>query len=143
MNTTLEQFEQLNRDGKIIAWNETKKELDAIKEREMIMRKTIIESAAPEFDPEAVGTQNVDLGNGWGLKAVIKHTYTLDKDNDKVEGFLDGLEEWQADRLVKWSPRLMKSEYDQLDNTAREAMNEILTIKLASPTLTLVPPKNV
>lgn len=134
-------FADMTRDNQIMAWQAKKKELDAAKAEEMAMRKHIVESNSHGFDTETIGTQNVDLGNGWTLKAVVKQSFTLDTDNDKVEAALDRLEDWQADRLVKWSPRMMKKEYDDLDAADRDAFNEVVTISTASPTLTLVAPK--
>lgn len=134
-------FTELSRDDQIMTWQGVQKQLEALKEQEMTMRKHIVESNSHGFDASKIGTQTTDLGNGWKLKAVVKNTYTLDPDNDKVEAALDALEDWQADRLVKWSPRMMKTEYDQLSDAQREAFNEVVTIKLAAPTLTLVAPK--
>lgn len=129
---------EMTRDEAIMSWNEAKAALDAAKAREMELRKHIV---AAQFDTSKVGTQNVELGNGWVLKAVVKETYTLSSDTDKVDAVLDGFEDWQADRLVKWSPRLMKKEYDELDAEDRAKLEPILTIKAASPTLELVAPK--
>lgn len=133
-------FEQMTRDQQILAWDAAKKELDALKEREMFMRKHIVNSVEG-VDTSVVGTQNVDLGNGWKLKAVIKESYKLDTDADKVEDALDALEDWQADRLVKWTPTMSVSEYKKLDPEAKAAIDAVLTVSMASPTLSLVPPK--
>ena len=140
---TAAEFEGMTRDAQLLTWDATQKQLTALKAREMEMRKYIVESNSQGIDADIIGTQNVDLGNGWKLKAVIKDTYTLDKDNDKVEAALDRLDDWQADRLVKWSPRMMKKEYDELTEAQRAAFNDVVTIKRAAPTLTLVPPKEV
>lgn len=134
-------FAELSRNNQIIAWQAKKKELDAAKAQEMEMRKHIVDTNSHGFDSTEVGTQNVELGNGWILKAVVRKTYTLDTSNDKVEAALDKLEDWQADRLVLWSPRMMKKEYDALDPAARLAFDSVVTIGMASPTLTLVAPK--
>lgn len=129
--------DQMTRDEAIMAWDAVKKELDRAKAREMELRKHIV---AGQFDLERIGTQNVELGNGWKLKAVIKENYTLSSDVDAVENMLDGLEDWQADRLVKWSPRLMVKEYKELDAEDRAKVDAVLTISAASPTLELVAP---
>ena len=138
---TAAEFEGMTRDAQLLTWDATQKQLTALKAREMEMRKYIVESNSQGIDADIIGTQNVDLGNGWKLKAVIKDTYTLDKDNDKVEAALDKLDDWQADRLVKWSARMVKKEYDELTEAQRAAFNDVVTIKRAAPTLTLVPPK--
>lgn len=141
MSMMQEQFAALTRDQQIIQWNEVKKTLDQVKETEMMMRKHIVESNSHGFDPEQIGTQNVELGNGWILKAVVKQSYKLDPDTDKVDAALDKLEDWQAERLVKWTASMSVSEYKKLDQAGLDAINPVLTISLASPTLTLVPPK--
>lgn len=134
-------FEDLDRDTQIMQWNETKKQLDMLKDHEMKMRKHIVESNSHGFDAEQIGTQNVDLGNGWTLKAVVKQSYKLDTDTDKVDAMLDKLPDWQADRLVKWSASMSVSEYKKLEDADRAVVDEVLTISIASPTLTLVAPK--
>ena len=135
---TQKPFDEMTRDEKIMAWNEAKRTLDAAKAAEMEMRKSIV---AAEFDTSKVGTQNVELGNGWKLKAVVKESYKLDSDVEKVEDMLDGLEDWQAERLVKWSPTLSVSEYKKLDDEDRAKVDKVLTIAPSSPTLELVAPK--
>ena len=134
-------FENMNRDAQILTWDATQKQLTQLKAQEMEMRKIIIEGGGQGIDAAQIGTQNVDLGNGYKLKAVIKETFTLDTDADKVNDVLDTFEDWQAERLVKWSARLMKKEYDELSQEQRSKLDGILTIKKAAPALTLVAPK--
>lgn len=131
-------FDAMTRDEKIMAWNEAKKTLDVAKAAEMEMRKAIV---GAEFDVSRIGTQNVELGNGWKLKAVVKESYKLDSDADKVEDMLDKLEDWQADRLVKWTPTLSVSEYKKLDAEDKAKVDAVLTVSPSSPTLELVAPK--
>lgn len=130
--------EQMTRDEAIMAWNAAKDALDVAKAREVELRKHIV---GAQFDVNKVGTQNVELGNGYKLRAVVKENYTLSSDVEAVEDVLDTLEEWQAERLVKWSPRLMVSEYKQLDPADRAKIDKVLTIAPAAPTLELVAPK--
>lgn len=131
-------FEDMSRDEQILAWQEAKKQLDALKESEMAMRKHIV---ASQFDADKIGAQNVELGKGWKLKAVTKVRYNVDRDTDKVDNVLDQLEDWQADRLVKWKPELSVSEYKKLDDEDRAKVDAIVTIVPSSPELSLVPPK--
>lgn len=138
MNTAQKPLEEMTRDERIMAWNDAKKALDRAKDAEMKLRKSIVDG---EFDVSTVGTQNIELGNGWKLKAVVKESYKLSTDNDKVDAVLDTLEDWQADRLVKWSGRLMKSEYDKLDEADKGKVNAVLTIAPSAPTLELIAPK--
>lgn len=140
-NNALKPFAEMTRDEQLLAWDTTKKQLDALKEQEMAMRKHIVEANQQGIDPDQVGTQNVELGNGWKLKAVISDAYVLDTDNDKVDAVLDQLEDWQADRLVKWTGSLSKREYDALDPEDRAKVDTVVTIKRKAPTLSLVAPK--
>lgn len=140
---TIEQFTALDREAQILTWNGIKQELAKAKEREMQMRKHIVESNSQGIDASKLGTQNVELGNGWKLKAVIKDTYKLDTDMDKIDAALDKLENWQAERLVNFTATLLKGEYDKLSDEQRAAFNTVVTISRASPTLTLVPPKGM
>lgn len=134
-------FAEMTRDEQLMTWYATKKQLDALKEAEMTMRKHIVEGAQSGVDPERVGTQNIELGNGWKLKAVVSDAYVLDTDIDKVDAVLDQLEDWQADRLVKWTGSLSKREYDQLDAEDKAKVDTVLTIKRKAPTLSIVAPK--
>lgn len=131
-------FEDMTRDEQLLAWKDAKRTLDAAKEAEMTMRKAIVEA---HFDATKVGTQNIELGQGWKVKAVVKQNYKLDSDAEKVEDVLDTLEDWQAERLVKWSPTLSVSEYKKLSDEDRAAIDKVLTIDFASPTLELIAPK--
>lgn len=138
---TVAEFQAMTRDAQILTWDAMKAQLDQFKALEVEMRKHIVDTNSHGFDAETIGTQNVDLGNGWTLKAVIKQNYRLDTDADKVEAALDKLPDWQADRLVKWTPAMSKREYDELDADGKAAIDEVLTISTSSPTLSLVAPK--
>ncbi|AJD83135.1 hypothetical protein [Paracoccus phage vB_PmaS-R3] len=129
---------EMTRDEAIMSWNEAKATLDAAKAREMELRKHIVGS---QFDVTKVGTQNIELGNGWKLKAVVKESYNLSSDTDKVDAVLDTFEDWQAERLVKWSARLSVKEYKELDDEDKAKLDGILTISASSPTLELIAPK--
>lgn len=137
-NQPAKAFADMTRDEKIMAWEAARKTLEAAKSAEMEMRKAIV---AEVFDAEQPGTQNAELGNGWKLKAVVKVNYNVDKDADKVDAVLDKLEDWQADRLIKWSPTLSVTEYKNLSDADRAVVDTIVTTSFASPTLELVPPK--
>lgn len=130
-----------NRDEIIMRWQEAKNGLDAAKALEADLRKQVIEmNFNPDVDAE--GTKNIDLGNDYKLKAVFKQTRTLDQ--KKISGVLDriGAKDPEiACRLVKWKASLVKSEYDHLPPDIKRQVDNILTVKPGSPTLTLVEPK--
>jgi hypothetical protein len=99
---------------------------------------------------------NLDLGNGYTLKAGIKYNYNL-ADNDTVEAGLNKISSignqgtFIADRLVSWKPNFLLSEYrvlqeekDKGDKTAIEILNVVnsfLTISEAAPSLEIKAPK--
>ncbi len=72
----------------------------------------------------------------------------------QVNGVIDAIEALEigggsllANRLIKWKPELVASEYEklnpefELDIKAKALIDSILTIKPASPQLTLEEPK--
>jgi hypothetical protein len=102
------------------------------------------------------GTNTVELGNGYELKAGIKYNYKLDE-NPKVEAGLDAIEKignqgkFIADRLVSWTPNFQLTEYRKLQEEAKEGSKDaqeilkiassFLTITDAAPTLEIKAPK--
>lgn len=113
------------------------------------------------------GTQRYNSPEGFGsIKLVHGWNFTLgDKDaldseglplaiRDQVEAMLTAIEELGergrliADRVVKWKPELVVSEYELLaasedgtDVDAKVIIDELLTVKPASPQLSFEPPK--
>jgi len=141
--------ETAQRDAKIMQWQEAVKNLAAAKEAEAALRNEVL-SGAFDFDPEALreGTENVELGNGYKLKAVFKISRNLQGGNEAVEKALQKIEktgaegEFIAERLVKWKPELSVSEYKKLPDKFRKLIDEVLTSKEAMPSLELVVPKS-
>jgi len=141
--------ETAQRDAKIMQWQEAVKNLAAAKEAEAALRNEVL-SGAFDFDPEALreGTENVELGNGYKLKAVFKISRNLQGGNEAVEKALQKIEktgaegEFIAERLVKWKPELSVSEYKKLPDKFRKLIDEVLTSKEAMPSLKLVVPKS-
>lgn len=138
------------RDELLQQWIEKKKTLESAKAEEMELRKQIVSFVA---DPDKIeGTENIELGNGYKLKAVKKVTYNfnvpegVDK-RDFVDDVLDKLEKvgpegkFLADRLVKWNPELSVSEYKELPENFKKIVDEVIVTKEGSPTLELVEPK--
>lgn len=136
----------MNRDQLILEWDKAKKELNRLKELEMNLRNQII---ATDFaNHKAEGTENVDLGGGYKLKAVFKTTYSF-TDKELVDAALTKIEklgaegEYIAERLVKFKPELSVSEYKKLDTAYKAIIDEILVTKPATPSLELVIPKDI
>jgi hypothetical protein len=130
----IEQFKAMSADAQVSEWNRAKAEMKRLCDMESEMRKHII---AEMFDATAIGTQTIEHPSGAKLKAVVKMSYTLSSDTDAVDSVLDGFEDWQAARLVKWKATLSKTEYDRLSPDEQKRLEPILTIKPAAPTLEL------
>lgn len=138
-----------NRDAKILQWQEAVKALAAAKDAEAALRKEVL-SDCFAFDPDALreGTENVELGNGYKLKAVFKISRNLNNEGDAVDKVLSKIEktgpegQFVAERLVKWKPELSVSEYKKLPEKFRKMIDEIVTSKEATPSVELVEPKS-
>lgn len=136
------------RDALLIQWQEAKKTLDAAKEIEMQLRKRVV-TEVYNFDENELreGTENVELGNGFKLKAVFKTNYTLNNKDNNVDKMLCKLEaagpegKFVAERLVKFKPELSVAEYKKLDVKMRRIADLVISTKPAAPTLEIVAPK--
>lgn len=147
-------------DGVLMLWQRVKLAQEAIKEDEMNIRKIAVKVYVPQ---PREGMNNVDLGNGYTLKAAVKYNYRLDPDNKKVEDALDRVARvsneaaFIADRLVNWTPNFLLTEYRLLQDQAADTntdqyskgvardilkiVSEVLTITDAAPTLEIKEPK--
>jgi len=139
------------RDTLLVEWDAAKTLLDEAKEREMQLRKMVVNFIAdPERDK---GTENIELGNGWKAKVVKKLTYgfvkTFDGKTDKhaIEKALQEIEadgaagELIAERLVKWTPDLSVTEYNQLPQEYKAIIDKVIVTNEGAPTLEIVAPK--
>lgn len=140
--------EQAKRDAKILEWQEAVKQLAAAKNAEAALRKQVLVEC---FDFEAddrEGTQNVELGNGYKLKAVFKLNRRLNNKDEAVDKVLTKIEksgaegQFIAERLVKWKPELALSEYKKLPEKFKKLIDEVLTASPGMPALELVVPKS-
>lgn len=140
-------------DQCIMHWQSLKDALAAAKDAEMEMRKYVVSRAFPDAKE---GMNNMDLGNGYTLKAGVKFNYKL-PDNDKVEAGLKKLETlgnegtFIADRLVSWTPNFLLKEFRILEEDAEKGSQfakdalkivyEFLEVSEAAPTLEIKEPK--
>ena len=140
-------------DDVLMEWQRLKEVLASAKEAEMEFRKYVVKRAFPQADE---GTNTLELGNGYQLKAGIKYNYNL-ADNATVEACLAEISKignegsFIADRLVSWTPNFLLTEYRKIeedaskdDKTAKEILKHItkmLTITDAAPTLEIKEPK--
>lgn len=159
---TPEQF-VARRDAEIRNWLESKGVFDEIKKVEADNRAKVVKTLFPS--PKK-GTQRYNLNDGYAVKLVYGLTYSLgdkdkiDEDGTKVSVEIQVLKveekirmlgpeaDLLCDRLIKWKPELSATEYEKLDSNSevqvkvRSLIDEILTIKPASPQLSFEKPKS-
>lgn len=135
-------------------WLAAKTAAASAKELEMDKRKAVVAAFFPEGADE--GTNNIDIGGGYGLKYVRKYNYKLGPTVDEVDDLLDSIRAlgnegtFIADRLVKWTPEMSLSEYralsaaetsSDLTKKIKGLVDKALTITDASPELETIEPK--
>lgn len=146
-------WDNKSQDEILLEWDKRKKLLTKAKDDEMEFRKYVVQRAFPQ--PKK-GMNNVDLGNGYTLKANIKYNYKLN-DNDVVEKGLDELAHtgndgsFIADRLVSWTPNFLLSEYRVIQEDAEKGsviakerlkiIDKFLTVDDAAPSLEIKEPR--
>lgn len=151
--TSSNPWDALDQDALLMLHKAKQDALSALKSEELELRKYIVVRAFPSRQE---GTNTLELGSGYELKAVVKYNYRL-ADNDTVEIGLDRIAaignqgRFIADRIVGWTPNFYVSEYREIQksaeggsNEAKEMLNiinEFLTITDAAPTLAIKEPK--
>lgn len=143
------------RDSLLLKWRAERDELERAKANELETRNKLV---AMLFDPEKEeGTETLELGGGWKVKAQKKLNYTLgdsraDPQFKSVGAALDTIEglpleeaKFLADRLVRWKPELAISEYRLLETDERftpvkEIIDRVLTVKPGTPSFELIEP---
>jgi hypothetical protein len=135
----------------IKAWRDAKAAAASAVIAERNLRAEMVALCFPEAK---IGTNNLDIGQGYKLKYVKSLNYKLDTgDVDAVTGLsntdraLDTIRStgnegaFIADRLVKWKPELSLTEYKALSDTFKKIINTVVTTSDASPEVEMVPPK--
>jgi hypothetical protein len=146
-------WDALTQDQLLTLHLELKNQLIEVKAKELELRKYIVDRAFPE---KHEGTNTLELGQGYELKANVKFNYRL-ADNETVERTLARIAaignkgSFIADRLVSWSPSFLLTEYRELQAEAEKGSqeakeilkltNEMLTIEDAAPALDIKAPK--
>lgn len=138
------------RDAALVKWQASKAALDAAKDTEMEDRKNAVFLM---HDPAKSGsTENVELGGGYKATFKVPVTYGFIKKGDKVdkaaiEKALTKIEknsaagELIAERLVKWTPVLSMTEYKQLSEKDKAAIDAVIVTSEGSPSLEIKEPK--
>lgn len=142
--------EPSQRDNLIMEWQRAEQELAAIKEREMTLRKQVMEVCFPDAE---IGTNTLELGKGYKLKGVRKQNFTLKNSDGETEAALEVIAKmgnegtFIAERLVGWNPKLSLTEYNKLEATdpthikIKAIIDGVLTISDATPSVEVVAPK--
>lgn len=137
--------------AKLQAWNQAAASLAVVKEQEFALRQELVLQAG--FDlTKLEGTQTIDIGNGWRLKAEKGQNYVLTNKGGETERLLAAIAtDLQrpdiATSLVEWKPDMKKKMYKELVPLAetnpkvKEALAIALTVKPGAPTLELIPPE--
>jgi hypothetical protein len=154
-NSRQSPYDKMDRDTLLMEHQKLKDDIDKLKEREMELRKYIVNRCFPN---KQEGTNTLALGAGYELKVGVKFNYKL-AENKIVENCLDKISaignqgSFIADRLVSWSPSFLLTEYRNLQEQAKKGdksaieilkiCSEMLTIDEAAPTLNIKEPKKV
>lgn len=146
-------WDGLTQDQLLVQHSELKDKLTALKSEELALRKYIVERAFPD---RTEGTNTVELGGGYSLKAKVKFNYKLIPDNDKIWEALQRIKKignkgsFIAERLISWHPSFLLTEYRPLiedkdeSEEAKAILKEISTfleITEAAPELEIKAPK--
>jgi hypothetical protein len=139
------------RDHLLMAWESAKQHLEQAKASEMTLRVQVVKFA---FDPtKQKGTERIELANGYEAKAVKKINYGFVKGFDnkvnktaidaalsKIEA-MGEVEKYIAGNLVKWTPELSVSTYNELTPPVKAIIDTVIVTSDGAPTLEIVPPK--
>lgn len=151
-------YDAMTRDQLLVEWQNLKDAVTKAKDAEMEMRKYIVSRTFPD---KQEGTNTLELGNGYSLKAQVKYNYNLCSDVNKIDdalyriGKLSNEMALISDRLVSWTPNFLLTEYRLLQDAAADTgapnhqqakdalkiLSEVLTITDAAPSLEIKAPK--
>lgn len=134
----------ITKDQLIQQWHSTCQQLETLKALEMQLRLEVLKEYFKYKQDDREGTQREELGNDYELKAVFRLNYRLDasavpKALYKIEKH-NGEGKFIAERLIKWKPELVISEYRKLPDKYLKIINEVLTVIPGTPSLDLIAP---
>lgn len=127
-------------------WNSAKKMLDHYKDEESKLRAEVIKSFFPEHKSE--GVENFDLSGGYKLKANFKLNYELTKEAASLAEVVGKLRDLGEDGeaalkgLFKIKYELSTKQYKSLLPSIKKIVDDVVTIKIATPSIEIVEPKN-
>jgi hypothetical protein len=144
------QHDLTTRDALLAQWETSKEALERSKTREMDVRKLVF---AFNFPTPKEGTQRVELGNGYNLKAVHKVNTTISASNEDVDKAEDAASKcgnegtFLFERIITWTPNFSKSEYKKLEASnpthikIKALVDGLITEKPGAPALEIEAPK--
>ena len=139
-------------DGDFLAkWYETSEQLRKLRATEAMMRSRIYEHYFPDAKaglPGTEGTNNHPLEDGTGAVLKAKRVVSRTPDEGEIDAYKAAVKEEGSNlpklplnKLFKYKPELVKSEYNKLTDEERKACDGLLVIKDGSPQLEIVIPK--
>src|SRR5512136_236158 len=121
-------------------WYELKLKLNQLKDEESVLRQQIVKEIFNSTNE--AGTYKIDLEEGYQLK--LKNSYSYKVDSEKVVECLEKIAQEDsivANAVIKWKPELSLREYKMLNNEFKTILDSAITMKLDSPKVELVLPK--
>jgi hypothetical protein len=126
-------------ESKLGSWFEAKSQLNFFKERESQLRDELVKELF-NVDKDS-GSESIEIGNDYKLKATKKLDYKLNNKEGQVEAVIAILDPELSKKLVHWEPDLSVIAYKNLDAQTQKLFDGCLTIKPGKPSLEVVPPK--
>jgi len=149
----IQHWDKLSRDELLILDQRMQTDIRDMTERELKLRRFIVDKAFPQ---KTEGTNKLDLGNGYELKAGVKYNYNCAdysvtrKGLEKIAA-LGNEGPFVAERLVSFKANFLLTEYRKLQDDAAQGspfakqvlaiIPEFLTITDATPTLEIKEPR--
>lgn len=136
----------MTRDQLIMTWMQAQSELERAKAAELQARIAIVDMLFPQIAAFG-GAQKLDLGKGYAIIGEKGMNYTFDRDDAKVHSVLNNIRATHPNGaktcqdVVAWKPRLREAKFNLAPVEARKAIETVIIIKPATPSLTLIKPK--
>lgn len=131
-----------NRDAILMAWREKQAQLKTLSAEEKLLRE---EAIAASFAAPEIGTNTLELGNGYKLKATLKQNVTVQKNENGDYSHIPQVCQLigeSGNYLFKWKPELDRKVYDSLTHEEQLIVNRFITFTDGTPALEIIePPK--
>ncbi len=139
--------ETIPTEAEIALWWETQQQLEKLKSLESTLRMKIYKHW---FKDPKEGTNDHPLGEGFVAKGVRKINRNVDEAALKVftaaptEGAVSmlGMHQIAVDKVIKYKPELVISEYRKLTDEQRLIFDQVLVIKEGMPGLEIAKPSS-